>query len=124
MRLTIFAVGRMKSGPETDLVSRYADRLARTGKTLGLDFDGLIEIPESRAQTPGQRKADEAERCAALASEQSTVLILLDERGKSLTSRQFAEKLADFRDRGIARAVFALGGPDGHDPPCASAPTW
>jgi len=116
MRLTIFAVGRMKSGPDADLVSRYTDRLAKTGKALGLDFDGLVEIPESRAQTPDQRKAEEAGKCAALAAEPSTVLVLLDERGKSLSSRQFADRLAEYRDRGVSRAVFALGGPDGHDP--------
>ncbi|WP_193174516.1 23S rRNA (pseudouridine(1915)-N(3))-methyltransferase RlmH [Oricola nitratireducens] len=116
MRLTIFAVGRMKSGPDADLVSRYADRLAKTGKSLGFDFEGLTEIQESRAQTADQRKAEESGKCAALAGEASTVLVLLDERGKSLTSRQFADRLADFRDRGTARIVFALGGPDGHDP--------
>jgi 23S rRNA (pseudouridine1915-N3)-methyltransferase len=116
MRLTIFAVGRMKSGPDADLVSRYTGRLAKTGKALGLEFDGLVEVPESRAQTTEQRKSEEAAKCAVLASEASTVLILLDERGKSLSSRQFAEKLADYRDSGVSRAVFALGGPDGHDP--------
>lgn len=116
MRLTILAVGRMKSGPDAELVTRYSDRLARTGKALGLDFDGVIEIAESRAQTAELRKAEEAAKCASLASEPSTALILLDERGKSLSSRQFAGTLADYRDRGMARAVFALGGPDGHDP--------
>ena len=115
MRLTIFAVGRMKSGPEIELVSRYADRLAKSGKALGLEFDGLTEIPESRAQTAAQRKAEESGRCAALAAEPSTVLILLDERGKSLSSRQFADRIASWRDGGTSRAVFALGGPDGHD---------
>ncbi|MFZ2102241.1 MAG: 23S rRNA (pseudouridine(1915)-N(3))-methyltransferase RlmH [Oricola sp.] len=115
MRLTIFPVGRMKSGPDAELVTRYADRLAKTGRALGFDFEGLVDIPESRAQTAEQRKADEGERCAALARETSTVLILLDERGKSPSSRQFAEKLAEYRDGGTARIIFALGGPDGHD---------
>jgi 23S rRNA (pseudouridine1915-N3)-methyltransferase len=116
MRLTIFAVGRMKSGPETELVSRYTDRLAKAGKALGLEFDGLTEIPESRAQTAAQRKSEESDKCAALAREASTVLILLDERGKSPSSRQFADKISSWRDNGTARAIFAIGGPDGHDP--------
>ncbi|QKV19995.1 23S rRNA (pseudouridine(1915)-N(3))-methyltransferase RlmH [Oricola thermophila] len=116
MKLTILAVGRMKSGPDAELVSRYSDRLARSGKALGIDFDGVIEIPESRAQSSDRRKAEEAGRAAALASDPSTVLVLLDERGKSLPSREFAGKLAEFRDRGFSRIVFALGGPDGHDP--------
>jgi 23S rRNA (pseudouridine1915-N3)-methyltransferase len=116
MRLTIFAVGRMKPGPDAELVSRYTDRLAKAGKALGLDFDGLTEIPESRARTDALRKSEESAKCAAMAREPSTVLILLDERGKSLASRKFADRLADYRDTGISRAIFAIGGPDGHDP--------
>jgi len=116
MRLTIFAVGRMKSGPETELVSRYTDRLAKAGRALGLEFDGLTEIPESRAQTAARRKAEESGKCAVMAQEPSTALVLLDERGKSLSSRQFSDRIASWRDGGTARVVFALGGPDGHDP--------
>jgi 23S rRNA (pseudouridine1915-N3)-methyltransferase len=116
MRLTIFAVGRMKSGPENDLVSRYLERLAKSGRPLGLDFDGLTEIPESRAQTADLRKVDEGAKCADNLRDASDILVLLDERGKSLTSREFAGLLARYRDEGASRVVFALGGPDGHDP--------
>lgn len=115
MRLTVFAVGRMKAGPESELVSRYADRLAKSGRALGFDFGGVSEIPESRAQTADARKAEESAKCTALGDESGTVLILLDERGKSLSSRAFAEKLRHYRDTGTSRAVFAIGGPDGHD---------
>lgn len=106
----------MKSGPDAELVSRYADRLAKAGRALGLDYDGLTEITESRAQTAAQRKAEESARCAALAQEPATVLVLLDERGKSLSSRGFADRIAGWRDGGTSRAIFAIGGPDGHDP--------
>ena len=34
MKLTIIAVGRMKSGPETELFARYADRTAKAGRQL------------------------------------------------------------------------------------------
>jgi 23S rRNA (pseudouridine1915-N3)-methyltransferase len=122
MRLTIFAVGRMKSGPETELVSRYTDRLAKAGKALGLEFDGLTEIPESRAQTAAQRKSEESDKCAALAREASTVLILLDERGKSPSSRQFADKISSWRDNGTARASSPLAGRTATTRPCARAP--
>jgi 23S rRNA (pseudouridine1915-N3)-methyltransferase len=114
MKLTIFAVGRMKSGPEMELVSRYIDRIAKTGRALGLEFDGLTEISESRAGTSELRKAEEGEKCAALLRDSSTALILLDERGKSLPSRDFAGRLAQMRDSGTGRAVLAIGGPDGH----------
>ena len=113
MRVTIFAVGRMKSGPETELVSRYLDRFAKSGRPLGLDYGGLVETPESRARNAEARKTEEGGRCAGTLDDRS-VLVLLDERGKSLTSRQFSEFLARYRDDGAGQMVFALGGPDGH----------
>ena len=41
-------------------------------------------------------------------------LIVLDERGKSMTSVHFAKMLEDFRDSGSKHLTIALGGPDGH----------
>ena len=43
-------------------------------------------------------------------------LVLLDETGKSLSSEDFAGRLAGFRDEGRRDLVLAIGGPDGHDP--------
>jgi len=46
MRLRICAVGRLRAGPEKALVDDYAQRLARTGRALGL---GPLEVVEVRA---------------------------------------------------------------------------
>ncbi|NNJ65820.1 MAG: 23S rRNA (pseudouridine(1915)-N(3))-methyltransferase RlmH, partial [Xanthomonadales bacterium] len=43
-------------------------------------------------------------------------LIVLDERGRSLTSPQFAAQLADWRDQGRAEACIVIGGADGIAP--------
>lgn len=115
MRVTIFAVGRMKSGPEAELASRYADRFAKAGRQLGLEFDGITETVESRGQTAELRKAEEGRRCAEASGEPGSVLILLDERGKSLSSRQFAQVMARHRDDGAGRLILSIGGADGHD---------
>ena len=40
-------------------------------------------------------------------------LVALDERGTPWTSRQFAERLASWRDAGAAALAFAIGGADG-----------
>ena len=40
--------------------------------------------------------------------------IVLDERGKTLTSEKFAERLASWRDEGAPAAALLIGGPDGH----------
>ena len=43
-------------------------------------------------------------------------LILLDERGKSVSSEAFAADMGRARDSGIPALVLAIGGPDGFDP--------
>ena len=43
-------------------------------------------------------------------------VIALDERGRPLTSPDFAAALARFRDDGRPEAVFLIGGADGLDP--------
>ncbi len=114
MKIAIFAVGRMKAGPEKELAARYLDRFARSGGALGLDFAGLSEIAESRAASAAERGREEGERLAA-GLDDKAALILLDERGKNFTSPQFAERLAALRDEGRRLAMFAIGGADGHD---------
>ncbi|MRG54928.1 23S rRNA (pseudouridine(1915)-N(3))-methyltransferase RlmH [Phyllobacterium sp. SYP-B3895] len=115
MRITVFAVGRMKSGPERELADRYFDRLKKTGAPLGLEFTSVTEISESRAQQPELRKQEESAKVLE-ALDQGGVLVLLDERGKTMSSEAFAERIARFRDDGKRQLLLAIGGPDGHDP--------
>ncbi|SKA20436.1 23S rRNA (pseudouridine(1915)-N(3))-methyltransferase RlmH [Consotaella salsifontis] len=112
MKLTIAAVGRMKSGPERELAERYLARLKKTGGAVALDYAGLVELPEGRGGTADERKRDEAARLAAAVGE-SAVVIALDERGKTLSSEEFASDLAGRRDAGARDLALLIGGPDG-----------
>jgi len=107
-------VGRMKAGPERELAQRYFDRFGKSGGAVGLEFSSVIETPEGRASDAASRKAEEAGKVLAHA-DATTVLVLLDERGKSLSSEDFAARIARFRDDGRKSMLFAIGGPDGHD---------
>jgi 23S rRNA (pseudouridine1915-N3)-methyltransferase len=104
----------MKAGPERELADRFFDRFAKAGPNIGLEFAGIIETSESRARSAAERQAEEAGRIAARAAD--AVLILLDERGRDMPSRRFAERLGALRDSGTRELVIAIGGPDGHDP--------
>jgi 23S rRNA (pseudouridine1915-N3)-methyltransferase len=114
VKLAIHAVGKLKAGPERDLAARYLDRLARVGPSLGLEFSGVTEEPESRAQTAAERMREEGARLKASLAEDAA-LILLDERGAALSSQDFASELAGMRDRGCRSLVLAIGGAYGHD---------
>jgi len=115
MRVTIVAVGRMKAGPERDLASRYLDRAMAGGKSLGLSGFTVTELPESRASSADARKGEEA-RAIGAALPDRAVVIALDERGKSLSSPDFATRIADWRDAGRAALALLIGGADGLDP--------
>lgn len=114
MRLVIAAVGRLKAGPERELLARYLERANASGKTLALAPVDVIEVPESAAQTAAKRKADEAKALLAALPEKMK-LIVLDERGKSIASDDFASRLARFRDDGAACTALLIGGADGLD---------
>ena len=114
MRMTIAAVGRMKSGPERDLVARYLDRAAGGGRPLALTGFEVIELTESRAGSAASRKADEAKGLRAALPE--GIVVALDERGKGIGSEAFAQQIGRWRDDGRPAISFVIGGADGLDP--------
>ncbi|WP_375651789.1 MULTISPECIES: 23S rRNA (pseudouridine(1915)-N(3))-methyltransferase RlmH [unclassified Bartonella] len=114
MQISIFAVGRMKSGAEQKLVQHYLDRFSKVSGVVGFHLKKLQEIPESRAQTACQRMEEEGRKLIEFLPEKCR-LIVLDERGESISSTSFSEKLRCYRDEGIRDVVIALGGPDGHN---------
>lgn len=122
MRITIAAIGRMKKGPERELVARYLDRARATGKPLGLSHFDIAESNESRAGSVSARKADEI-RALVAASPSDAVHVALDERGDATSSEKFAAEIARWRDDGRKAVTFFIGGADGLDPEfVASAP--
>ena len=112
MRVRIAAVGRLGSRtPEAALIDDYLTRFAQTGRALGVGPATIAEVEDKRG---GGKPAE-----AALLSRQipeGAAVIALDERGRILTSPQFAEALGRFRDHGRPEAVFLIGGADGLDP--------
>ena len=84
MRIGLFAVGRLKSGPEKDLAARYFDRFAKAGPAVGLEFSRVAEVAESRASNADTRKREEAAMLLKTLPD-GGILILLDERGRRST---------------------------------------
>ncbi|HKF73311.1 MAG TPA: 23S rRNA (pseudouridine(1915)-N(3))-methyltransferase RlmH [Stellaceae bacterium] len=104
MRLLIAAVGRIKAGPLADLQSEYVKRL---GGSITIK-----EVEERRALPPAERKAREGDLLLAALPEEA-VVVALDERGKSLASTTFAERLQRWQGDGVKTLAFVIGGADG-----------
>lgn len=111
MKITIIAVGQRM--PEW-VVTAWLDYSERMPADYALT---LKEIkPESRTtgKTVSQMMSAEAKRIEAAIPGQAQVIVL-DEKGRHLTTMQLAEHLQNWRDSSQDIAIV-VGGPDGLDP--------
>ena len=92
MLLHVIARGKIARSPEAELVARYEKRLTWPVK--------LTELPETGGRIPEPQTP-----CRT---------VLMDERGRNLSSGEFAAILGEWRDGGIREARFVLGAADGH----------
>jgi 23S rRNA (pseudouridine1915-N3)-methyltransferase len=99
MHVSVYAVGRMKAGPERELAGRFLDRFAKAGPAVGLDFTGVTEIPESRASSADERRREEGQKLLAR-KDSATAIVLLDERGRNIGSEELARAIARFGETG------------------------
>lgn len=112
MRIDIIAVGRMKAGPERELFQSYVERIEAMSRSVSLGPVTLIEVEEKKRLDRAELAEREGEKIlSSLAT--GSKLIALDERGKSLESKSFSERLSGWRDEGIPTASFVIGGAGG-----------
>ena len=109
MKLKIAAAGRLRTGPEAELVADYLARFEKTGRGQGL---GPVALQEIDAKKGGM--SAEAELLGKAVVGCAPVCIL-DERGKTYSSPEFAALLGRWRDQGQTPG-FIIGGADGIDP--------
>lgn len=107
MKIRILAVGRLRDGPERELVDDYLQRARRLGQQLGWRGVEEVEINDGGGRdSEGQR---------VLQKLGSGRIIRLDERGQALDSLRFSKRLSAWRED--AQDVdFLIGGADGHAP--------
>jgi len=91
--LHIVARGKIGRSPEADLVERYMKRISWPTK--------LTELPDRGGKMPEVPT--------------SAVTVVLDERGRALSSTELAKTLEGWRDGGKRDARFLIGAADGHE---------
>lgn len=115
MRLQVVGIGRLKAGPEKTLADEYQTRLEGLGRKAGITKLTVTDFAESQSQTASQRQNEEAKLLASALAPKAFTLVL-DERGKSMTSEAFSTLLQRHLDQGTQDLAFLIGGPDGHSP--------
>jgi 23S rRNA (pseudouridine1915-N3)-methyltransferase len=109
MRITLIAVGKAKAGPAKDLFELYCNRLR--GNRLNWSLE-LKEVEEKKNLPAAQLKEREGDLLLAAAPKGARIVIL-DEKGKDLSSPQFSKLLEKWQDSGDQDIAFLIGGADG-----------
>lgn len=110
------------------MVDDYLARATAAGRPSSLG-------PFTDHEIDPRRLKDRAAETAALLDgiDPGALVFALDETGRTISSVDFARRLAGARDEGVRSAVFLIGGADGHErallPPGAAlisygAATW
>jgi 23S rRNA (pseudouridine1915-N3)-methyltransferase len=111
MKLIICAVGRLRKGPEKILIDDYLTRFSRTGRPIGLGPADLREVEDRKGGGPAAEAALLGRACADAGRR-----LALDERGRMLSSPDFAALLVGWRDDGAGETAILIGGADGLAP--------
>lgn len=111
MKIILRAGGIIRSGPERELIDDYLKRA--NGLARGTGFTNIEE-----QQIDLRRTKSRAEETQTLFQglPDNAAIIILDERGKALTSRKISKQIVDWRTDGLSNLVLLIGGADGFEP--------
>lgn len=98
MKLRIAWIGKTKDPSITALTAEYMKRLGRYVESESME----LASEEALLKTVDK-----------LAGRTRPVLVILDQRGRQLSSEEFATLLSDQQDRGTQQLIFAIGPADG-----------
>lgn len=112
MRLHVIFTGRTVGKFFQEGVAEYGGRI---GHYLPFTLEELPDLRNARNLSEEQQKEREADQVLK-SLVPGDVLVLLDERGKEFTSRQFAEFLEQRTHTVSKRLIFLVGGPYGFSP--------
>ncbi|HLV45718.1 MAG TPA: 23S rRNA (pseudouridine(1915)-N(3))-methyltransferase RlmH [Flavobacterium sp.] len=109
MNIKLLAVGKTDDNNLQKLIDEYVKRLSFYVK---FDLEIIPDIKNAKNLSVVQQKEKEGELLLAKVSS-SDWLILLDEKGKTFSSIQFADFLQKRMNSGIKNLLFVIGGPYG-----------
>lgn len=109
MKIQLYVIGRTATSYIDEGISNYVSRLSHY---IPFEIKTIADIRNTRRLTEEQQKAAEGELLLQ-ALQPGDCVILLDERGREYTSREFAS-MVEKRMATLSRnLVFVIGGPYG-----------
>lgn len=102
-KITLVSVGRIKESWAHEAAAFYTERLKHA-----IQFT-VTELPASRETDSRRQTEDESRRILKFIEGYDADIYVLDEKGKNMTSPQFAEVVSAAKDQGRT-LLFLLGG--------------
>ena len=109
MKIKIAWIGKTKEPAIQALTEEYLKRISRYVPVEGVALRDAAALLQMCGRTPGAKGGAKS------------TLMLLDSRGKELSSEQFAKFLGDYQDRNPLPLVLAVGAADGFSDTIRSA---
>lgn len=112
MKITVLAVGKTATGYLAEGIDHYLKRLKHY---LPVELIVIPDIKGARSLTEAEQKEREGDAMLQ-ALQPGDYVVLLDERGREYTSREFSDEISRRMNQGLKRVVYIIGGPYGFAP--------
>lgn len=106
MRINLVCMGKTDDKEISWLVKYYQNRLP---KHWNFEITEVPDVKNAKYLSPDLLKKEEA-KLFLNQTENSDYIILLDEKGKQFTSREFASKIDNWMNASVKRISFFIGG--------------
>ncbi|WP_248722583.1 23S rRNA (pseudouridine(1915)-N(3))-methyltransferase RlmH [Seonamhaeicola sp. ML3] len=109
MTIKLIAIGKTDNNELQTLINNYIKRL---GFYIKFSIDIIPDLKKSKNLTEEQQKYKEGELILSKTNSSDTI-VLLDEKGKLISSMEFSTYLQKHMNSGIKQLTFIIGGPYG-----------
>lgn len=106
MKINLLCIGKTDDKEIKNLINYY---LARLPRHWNFEITEIPDVKNARNLTPDLLKKEEA-KLFLNQIENTDLVLLLDEKGKQFTSREFAQKLDSYQNNSIKKICFLVGG--------------
>lgn len=106
MRINLICLGKTDDKEINNLIKYYQNRLP---KHWNFEITEIADVKNAKNLSPELLKKEEG-KLILNHLENSDLMILLDEKGKQFTSREFAEKIEGWMNSSVKKVCIIIGG--------------
>ncbi len=106
MRINLVCIGKTDDKEIQNLIKYYQNRLP---KHWNFELTEIADVKNAKNLSPELLKKEEG-KLFLNQSENSDFIVLLDEKGKQFTSREFSAKIDHWMNSSVKKVAFFIGG--------------